>query len=118
MVYNVYMIRKQVYLTPQIDRELDIVAKQEGKSVAEVIRERLEKSLRIKKDQPQNGAEVLLKMAKNASSSGVEDLSTNLFDYLYGDKSPNYGKNAPKLTKAEEKRIEKFINERRQKNHH
>ncbi len=109
------MIRKQLYLTPQIDRELEIVARQEGKSVAEVIRNLLEKSLRVKNNQQHSTASVLFKITGMAKKS-PGDLSTNLFDYLYGDKSPNYGKNRPVLTKAEVKRVEKFINEHRKEN--
>lgn len=112
MVYNVYMIRKQIYLTEDIDNELTTLARREKKSVAQLLREILEKSLRTQK-KTRSGAEVLLELAKNASKKGPKDLSTNLFDYLYGDKSPNYGKNAPKLTKAENRRIDKSLNEQR-----
>lgn len=85
------MIRKQFYVTPQIERELEILARQKGKSVAEVVREVLEHSLKIKKtdDSP---AEVLLKIAARAGN-GPGDLSVNLTSYLYGKKSRNYGKN-------------------------
>lgn len=109
------MIRKQVYLTPEIDRELVITARREGKAVAGVIREILQKSLKIKKIRQQQSAAVLFRITGMVKKS-PGDLSSNLFDYLYGDKSPNYGKNKPVLTKAEEKRTEKFINEHRQKN--
>lgn len=89
MVYNVYMIRKQLYITPQIDRELAILARQEGKSVAEVVREILGKYLHTKNKE--NPAAILLKLAENPFK-GPKDLSTNLTSYLYGEKSPNYGK--------------------------
>lgn len=113
MVYNVYMIRKQFYITPELDRALTILARDEGKSVAEVHREILARVIKAN-SKTKSGGEVLLEMAANAFK-GPGDLSTNLFDYLYGEKSPNYGKNRPTLTKAEEKRAEKFINEHRQK---
>ena len=109
------MIRKQVYLTPEIDRELIVAARREGKAVAEVIREILQKSLKIKKIRQQPPASVLFRITGMVKKS-PGDLSTNLFDYLYGDKSPNYGKNKPVLTKTEEKRAEKFIDEQRKKN--
>lgn len=89
MVHNVYMIRKQIYLTPQIDEALIIHARQNGQSVAEVIREALTKSLKIKAKQ-KSAADVLLQIA--GTGKGPRDLSAHLFDYLYGDKSPNYGK--------------------------
>ena len=109
-MYNVY-IRHQIYLTPQLKREIEIQARKRGKSKSGVIREVLEKDLEINKNK-RSGAEVLLELAKSATKKGPKDLSTNLFDYLYGDKSSNHGKNAPKLTKLEEKRIEKFLNEK------
>ena len=84
------MIRKQFYVTPEIDRQLTILARQEGRPVAQVHREILERELRIKNKQL-SGAEVLLRLGARAGK-GPKDLSTNLFDYLYGDKSPNYGK--------------------------
>lgn len=108
------MIRKQVYLTPEIDRELMITARREGKAVAAVIREILDAKLKVKAKKEPAGA-VLLRMTENAFK-GPGDLSTNLFDYLYGEKSPNYGKNKPVLTKAEEKRAARFIREYHKKN--
>lgn len=83
------MIRKQVYLTPEIDRALTILAREEGKSVAETVREILQKVLRIRKKEP--AGTVLLRMAENPFK-GPGDLSKNLTRYLYGDLSPNYGK--------------------------
>ena len=85
------MIRKQIYLTPELDRELSIAAHREGKSVAEVVRETLSKSLNIQKKKEENPAAILLKLAKN-SFEGPTDLSTNLTSYLYGEKSPKYGR--------------------------
>ncbi|MBI2590532.1 MAG: hypothetical protein HYW33_01455 [Candidatus Blackburnbacteria bacterium] len=105
------MLRKQIYLTPQIDRELTIRARGEGKSVAEVVRESLARDLGVE-NKRQNAGEFLLELASDAASGGPKDLSTNLFDYLYGDKSPNYGKNKPKLTKKEIEHINRFVNDR------
>jgi len=90
MVYNVYMIRHQIYLTPQLKREIQVQARKNGKSQSEVIRETLEEKFKIK-DKKLSGGEVLLKIAARAVK-GPGDLSTNLFDYLYGNKSPNYGR--------------------------
>lgn len=91
MVYNVYMIRKQFYVTPEIDRALVILARQEGKPVAEIVREVLEKSLKTPQ-KPKSAGQVLLDLANMGFKGGPKDLSSNLFDYLYGDKSPNYGR--------------------------
>ncbi|MDP3733053.1 MAG: hypothetical protein Q8Q91_00785 [Candidatus Daviesbacteria bacterium] len=84
------MIRKQIYLTPQIDTELNILARSRGKSVAEVVRSILEKSLKVKNAEKQSS--LLLDLANMGFKGGPKDLSANLFDYLYGDKSPNYGR--------------------------
>ena len=88
-MYSVYMIRKQVYLTPEIERELVIKARQQGKTTAEIVRDILGKELKTAKTAEPPGA-VLLRMAGNAVH-GPKDLSTNLTSYLYGEKSPNYG---------------------------
>ncbi len=77
-------------MTPEIDRALLILARKEGKSVAEVHREILKKGLRTKSIKA-NPASVLFKIT-GIAKKGPKDLSANLFDYLYGDKSPNYGK--------------------------
>lgn len=84
------MIRKQLYITPEIDRELIILASREGKPVAYLIREILSKHLKVKKRE-ENPAAILLKLAEN-SFEGPTDLSNNLTSYLYGKKSTNYGK--------------------------
>lgn len=84
------MIRKQLYITPVIDRELTVLARRENKPVAHVVRGILSKHLKIKKRE-ENPAAILLKLAKN-SFEGPTDLSTNLTSYLYGEKSLKYGK--------------------------
>ncbi len=110
IMYGVYMIRKQLYLTPEIDRVLKIKARRLGKTTAEVVRKILEKNLEIKKQKEENPAAVLLRLAANAGH-GQKDLSTNLYSYLYGDKSSKYGKDkrTTTLTKAEGKRLERFL---------
>lgn len=85
------MVRKQLYITPEIDRELTIVARKQSMPVAALVREVLEKYLKIKKKE-ENPAAILLKLAKKNSFIGPSNLSTNLTSYLYGEKSPNYGK--------------------------
>ncbi|OGY11291.1 MAG: hypothetical protein A3F61_03085 [Candidatus Blackburnbacteria bacterium RIFCSPHIGHO2_12_FULL_41_13b] len=100
------MIRRQLYITPEIDRALEIEARRQGKSEARLAREILGKELKVK-NKSISAADALVRMAQN-SFKGPGDLSTNLFDYLYGKKSPNYGPNKPKLTKQEMKNIEFF----------
>lgn len=93
------MIRHQIYLTPQLQREIEIKARVEGRSKSKIIRETLEEKFNIS-GRRKSGGEVLLEMAQNAYKGKVpKDLSTNLFDYLYGEKSPNYGIKKKKLLK-------------------
>jgi hypothetical protein len=83
------MKRKQIYLTETLDREISILSKKVDKPKSEIIRDLLEAGLRRKtKEAPAN---VLLKIAAKATA-GPGNLSTNLNSYLYGSKSPNYGK--------------------------
>ena len=108
------MIRKQLYLTPEIERELLIAARRQGKTTAEVVRKILEKGLAIEKRTEENAGTFLFRLAQN-TFKGPKDLSTNLTSYLYGDKSPNYGKGGKStdLTKAETKRLHRFLHGRR-----
>lgn len=85
------MIRHQIYLTPQLNREIEIQAKSRGKSKSGLIRETLEKGLKISGKQ-KKPVSVFLNRITGIGKKGPRDLSANLFDYLYGDKSPNYGK--------------------------
>ncbi len=85
------MIRHQIYLTPQLNREIEIRAKSRGKSRLGFIREILEKGLKINGRQKKTIS--VLDRITGIAKKSLGDLSTNLFDYLYGDKSPNYGKN-------------------------
>lgn len=85
------MIRHQIYLTPQLKREIEIQARRRGKSESGVIREVLENGLKVKTIQKKSTA-LFLKNITGIGKKGPKDLSTNMFDYLYGDKSPNYGK--------------------------
>lgn len=111
VMYNVCcMIRKQLYLTAEIERELVITARRLGKPTAEVVRDILGKGLKVERKNEPAGT-VLLKMANNAFKRGPKDLSRNLTSYLYGEKSPNYGKGkkSTDLTKAEAKRLNNFL---------
>ena len=105
------MIRKQVYLTPEIDRALTTLARSKGKNVAETLREILNEELNIKEKNQENPGAVLVRMAANAVKGGPKDLSRNLTSYLYGEKSPNYGKGkkSTDLTKAEITRLDNYL---------
>lgn len=79
------MLRTQIYLPEELSQELKLVAKKEEKPTAELIRELLSRALRQRK-RKRNAGDTLLEIAK-IGAKGPSDLSTNLFDYLYGKKS-------------------------------
>jgi len=83
------MVRKQIYLTETLEREIDHQSKRENKTQAQVVRELLEEGLQ-KRERKMPAGEFLLRMASHAGK-GPKDLSTNSDRYLYGDKSPKYG---------------------------
>lgn len=93
MVYNVWcMIRTQIYLPEELKKELKYLAQKEKKPVSEIIRRAVSKEVKKKQE---NAGETLLKIASYAKE-GPGDLSTNLFDYLYGEKSDyRIGKKKP-----------------------
>lgn len=83
------MIRKQLYLPDNLEREIKYLARKEIKTEAEIIRELLSIGL-VRKKPKTAPAEVLLRIAAKAKT-GPKDLSANIEAYLYGKKSPNYG---------------------------
>lgn len=85
-------IRTQLYVPQEIAQGILLLAKTEGKSRAEIYRELLATGLQKKtKKKTLTSAEGLLKIASLAKR-GPKDLSSNLGSYLYGNKSPNFGK--------------------------
>jgi hypothetical protein len=81
------MIRKQVHITPNLDQTISLMAQQDRKPEAAVIRELLE--LGIRQRQPARTAgEALLALAALGRTHGLQgppDLSARIDDYLYGD---------------------------------
>ena len=81
-----HMIRKQIYLTRELDQLIDVLSQKENKPEAEVIRELLETG--IKQQHPMSTGEALLGLARLGEKLGIAgptDLSTHHDDYLYGD---------------------------------
>lgn len=77
------MIRTQVYLTEELCRDIEIVARREKKPKAKVIRDSIEKGL-AKKKPKQTAGEALLGLAELGEKLGVKgptDLSTNHDSY-------------------------------------
>lgn len=84
------MIRTYVYLTEEQKRDIELQAKREKKQEAVLIRELLDAGLKVSRHtRRSNAGQALLDLAKlgqRLGMTGPTDLSTNLDDYLYGDK--------------------------------
>ena len=81
-----HMIRKQIYLTKELDQHIHVLSQQQNKPEAEVIRELLKNGL--KNERPMSTGEALLGLAtlgEKLGMSGPTDLSERHDDYLYGD---------------------------------
>ena len=79
------MIRKQIYLSAALDRQIRLIAQSEGKPEAQVIRERLHAGF-LAGQRTGDEDTGLVGLAKRAAKGGPEDLSRNLDDYLYTDR--------------------------------
>jgi len=79
------MLRTQIYLPEELGQELKLLAQKKAKPTAWVIRELLHESLERRKKKRNAGT--VLKEIASLAAYGPGDLSTNLFDYLYGKKS-------------------------------
>jgi len=81
------MIRKQVFLTPELAQQIALTAACEHKPQAQVVREVLHAGLVVR--QPaRNGGDVLLALARLGEELGIKgppDLSRNIDKYLYED---------------------------------
>ena len=84
------MQRFQIYLPEDLSIELKLLAKREQKPTAQIIRTVLHAGLNQKNKKKKNAGDFLLNLAKMGEKSNMktpDDLSTNLIDYLYGEKS-------------------------------
>ena len=80
------MIRKQIYLTRELDQHIHVLSQKENKPESEVVRELLETGM--KKHHPMSTGEALLGLAhlgEKPGISGPTDLSERHDDYLYGE---------------------------------
>lgn len=77
------MIRMQIYIPDDLKSDLTMLARREKISVADIIRRAVKKEVQGK----QLSAPSALRQLSKIGGKGPGDLSTNLFDYLYGDKS-------------------------------
>ena len=91
-MYNVFtMIRKQLYLPEQLNRELTLTARRKRESFAELVRKILQERLDSNRAEGANSTSALLKITGKCKAKTPGDLSKNITSYLYGAKSPNYG---------------------------
>ncbi|MBI2596406.1 hypothetical protein HYW46_06795 [Candidatus Daviesbacteria bacterium] len=80
------MIRTQVYLTQELNRDIQILAQSNNKPKAEVIREALSKGLKIispRKPNTKKGLLALAELGEKLKIKGPPDLSANIDKYLY-----------------------------------
>lgn len=90
------MIRTQIYLPEDLKLQLLVYSQQEELPVSEIVRRSITKELG--KKNKVNAGSTLLKIASMATKKGPKDLSTNIFEYLYGEKS-DYAKDKRKSIK-------------------
>ena len=79
------MIRTQVYLSKDLYDGISLIAKQEKKPSAQVLRELLTESIRAKVEKQNAGQALkgLAKLGEKLQIRGPKDLSTNVDKYLY-----------------------------------
>ena len=90
------MHRTHIYLPEEINREIDYLAKLQGKTKAEVTRHVLEAGLKVVQPKKSGSAKVLLDIAKEAEKlnvSGPRDLSFNHDYYTWGGKKKVFKEN-------------------------
>ncbi len=84
------MIRTHIYITEEQARDIKLRAKRQRRRESDIARELLERGRFISQGHRQESiGEALLRLAevgKKFGLTGPTDLSTNLDDYLYGDK--------------------------------
>ena len=80
----------QIYIPDDLKSDLTLLAQREKISVADIIRRAVNKEVHT---QRRKAPSTLAKLAK-LGMKGPGDLSTNLFDYLYGEKSDYASKKA------------------------
>ncbi len=90
MMYKIYMIRTQIYLTPKQHTLLKRKAHEEKFTLSDAVRKIVDKDLRLsgKKEKRQNAGKWLLSMAEEAEKLGAKgppDLASNVDKYLYGE---------------------------------
>lgn len=81
------MQRTHIYLPDELNREINHIAKIEGKTKAEITRQALEEGLKAIKPKKTNSTLALLELANKAKQfkgTAPKDLSINLDYYTWG----------------------------------
>jgi len=79
------MIRTQIYLPKELYQNLNLTAKKENKTKAQVIREALNEGLKKKRGNAAGALLELAQLGKKLKLKGPKDLSQNIDKYLYED---------------------------------
>jgi hypothetical protein len=86
-----YMIRTHVYLTEGQSQAIKLRSRRDQKPEAEVLRDIVDKGLAVEgstaKMSTGQSLLQLVELGKKYGAHGPTDLSTNLDDYLYGNKA-------------------------------
>lgn len=86
------MLKTYLYIPDQLEEKINLTAKTQNKSKAEVIRQALEKGITAVAHQGTASAQILIKLAEigeKYKSKGPKDLSTNLDKHLWGIEEKN-----------------------------
>lgn len=81
------MIRKQIFLTPDLQQQIALAAASEHKPQAQVVREVLHAGFTVRRP-TRTGGDGLLALARLGEELGIKgppDLSRNIDKYLYED---------------------------------
>lgn len=96
MMYNHGMLRINIYIPEDLNRKIEFTARAKKRVKAEVIREALDKGLKVGYSQKSSSAQALLDMAKEAERiaekfniKGPKDLSENHDYYTWGGEKRN-----------------------------
>lgn len=83
-MYTANMIRTQLYIPENIHHQLTEAAKQQSKSMAELVRDFVQQGLR-RNDVDRSGRATLQALRQLNVQEGPTDLSQNFDHYLYGN---------------------------------
>lgn len=83
-MYTAVMIRTQIYIPEDDHKNLQVIAGQKNKAMAEIIRNYIQDGIKKERDSDNSGIKVLQALSKLGLTGGPKDLSKNIDHYLYG----------------------------------